>query len=125
MDFIRQHFKNQYKNEISDQNEEAINAFTQSNNGTVLNDSDLIVLNRELTLEELLFALKKSKNNSSPGSDGLPSEVYKFFWNDLKDPLLSCFNYSFEKGTLCTSQTTGIICLHHKGKGLAREIIGN
>ena len=34
--------------------------------------------------KEVLYALKKSKNGSSPGLDGLPGEVYKFFWNDLK-----------------------------------------
>ena len=69
----------------------------------------------------MLVALKKSNNNSSPGYDGLPCEVYNFFWNQLKSPLLDCYKHSFEKGYLCSSQSQGIICLHHKGKGLSRE----
>ena len=35
------------------------------------------------------------------------------------------FNYSFQVGHLTLSQSTGMICLHHKGKGQPREKISN
>ena len=71
------------------------------------------------------MALKNSKNGSAPGLDGLPAEVYKFFWNDIKGPLLECFNFSYDNGELCTTQKQGVMCLVFKGKDLNREYISN
>lgn len=70
----------------------------------------------ELTREELRKALFELPNGKSPGSDGLPAEFYKFFWDlmgqDLYDVILS----SFECGTLPLSQREAIIkCLPKKG----------
>jgi hypothetical protein len=39
---------------------------------------------RILNESELLAILKTRKQNKSPGNDGLPSEFYKVFWNDIK-----------------------------------------
>ena len=74
---------------------------------------------------EILSALKNSKNGSSPGLDGLLSEVYKFFWNDLKKPFIECLNYSYKTELLFVSQRQGLICLLHKGKGCNRENISS
>ncbi len=82
-------------------------------------------LNLEISENELLRALKTLKNGSSPGIDGIPGEVYKFFWLDIKDLLLNCYIFSLREGVLCTSQRQGLICLLHKGKGLDREILSN
>ena len=38
-----------------------------------------------ITEHEIKEALKSMKNGSAPGSDGLPAEIYKFFWHDIKD----------------------------------------
>ena len=65
------------------------------------------------------------KNGSSPGSDGLPVEFYKIFWNDLKQALLDCYLYSFLTNQLTFSQRKGIISLLHKGKGLEKNELSN
>ena len=49
--------------------------------------------------------------DKSPATDGLPSEFYQIFWNDVSKPLLEALNYGFEIGTLSISQKRGIIKL--------------
>ena len=57
------------------------------------------------------------KNFKSPGIDGFTVEFYKFFWNDIKFPLLNCLNESLEKGNFSVSQRQGLItCLPKEGK---------
>ena len=127
LDYVHNHFNQLYSLENNASNEDDFTReFLHSNNEqTFLNDNDMSILNKDLSINELLLALKTSNNKSAPGSDGLPCEIYKMFWNQIKDPLLSCFNYSFHQGHLCHSQNLGIICLHHKGKGLTRDHISN
>ena len=45
------------------------------------------------------------------GSDGLPCEIYKVFWNDLADILIKALNYSYETGKLLVLQRHGIVKL--------------
>ena len=56
------------------------------------------------------------KNNKTPGTDGLPCEFYKFFWNDLKVFLLKSYNEAFENIKLSISLTQGIITCLPKGQ---------
>ena len=51
-----------------------------------------------LTELECLNALKDMEPDKSPGTDGLPSEFYQFFWRDVSKPLLEALNYGFEIG---------------------------
>ena len=125
LESVRSHFQKIYKEDQCLFLEETGREFIDDGKGNVLNDFDKNKLNCNISTEEILDALKKSNNSSAPGSDGLPGEVYKVFWNDIKDSLLACYNFSFELGHLCNTQTTGIICLHHKGKGLSRDSLGN
>ena len=39
-------------------------------------------------------------NNKNPGSDGISTEFFKIFWNDLKSFNVKSFNYSFEFNNL-------------------------
>ena len=48
-----------------------------------------------LTELKCLNALKDMEPDKSPGTDGLPSEFYQFFWSDVSKPLLEAFNYGF------------------------------
>ena len=57
------------------------------------------------------------KPDKSPGTDGLPSEFYQTFWNELSKPLLKALNYRFEVGQLSISQNRGIIKLIPKKSG--------
>ena len=47
----------------------------------------------------------------SPGTDGLPAEFYKVFWNDVSTHLLASLNSSFSKGHLSNSKRSGLINL--------------
>ena len=50
-----------------------------------------------LTEYECACALRNMNNNKSPGSDGITTEFYKIFWNDIKSFYIKSLNYSFEK----------------------------
>ena len=65
------------------------------------------------------------KNGSSPGLDGLPIEVYKVLWNDIKPFLINCFHDCFKKGMLTPSQSQALLCLLHKGGDNPREAISS
>ena len=64
-----------------------------------------------MTESELLKSIKTFKNGKTPGTDGLTAEFYKFFWNDIKDLLLSSINFALQYGCLSTEQRRGIISL--------------
>ena len=51
------------------------------------------------------------KNNKSPGSDGLTTEFYKIFWNDIKTYLTNSLNFSFVNGELTDLQKQSIITI--------------
>ena len=51
------------------------------------------------------------KNNKSPGSDGITTEFYNFFWTDLKEFYLNSINASFQTGHLTELQQQSIITL--------------
>ena len=53
--------------------------FLNPSNSMKINDEDKDALNLNITENEILMALKSMKNGSSPGLDGIPGEVYKFF----------------------------------------------
>ena len=64
-----------------------------------------------LTKAECLQALKSMKSGKTPGSDGLPIEFYKVFWNEISDCLLNTINYAYTEGKFSISQRRGIIKL--------------
>ena len=64
-----------------------------------------------LTRAECLKARKEMDTNKTPGSDGLPTEIYKIFWNDIADFLLGSINYAYKTGQLSVSQKRGIVKL--------------
>ena len=45
-----------------------------------INESD-----NELSEKELNMSLMRMQNNKSPGNDGLTTEVFVTFWEDIKD----------------------------------------
>ena len=68
-----------------------------------------------ITLLELSKALKKMKNNKTPGIDGFPSEFFKMFWCQLKFLIQRVFNTFFEKGTLSVTLRQSVINCIPKG----------
>ena len=127
--YIKNHFCSIY-NQSEDKNNVDNNAkllFTTKNKDIpeYLNEDDIRFLDTDITEAEVLRALKLSNNKSAPGPDGLPSEVYKLLWIDIKDLILESFNYSYATMSLCDSQKCGMMCLIHKGKGLDPSYISN
>ena len=74
-------------------------------------DEDYISMNKEITEAELLRIVKSLPNNKTPWEDGLPSEFYKMFWQDIKLCLLESYKYSYLTGNLSITQKRGILCL--------------
>ena len=64
-----------------------------------------------LTDAECLESLKTMAPNKSPGTDGLPAEFYKIFWDDVKPFLINSLNHGYAKGHLSISQQRGMITL--------------
>lgn len=70
-----------------------------------------------LTLEELQRATADMANQKSPGSDGLPVEIYTKYGGMLLPKLLEVFNWAAGEGKLPPSMTEAtIIVLPNEGK---------
>ena len=93
------------------------NDFFFSENDTVLSNEERDSIEGSLTELECFNAMKDMKPDKSPGTDGLPSEFYQTFWNEVSKPLLKALNYGFEVGQLSISQKWGIIKLITKKSG--------
>ena len=50
-------------------------------------------------------------SNKSPGTDGLPAEFYKVFWDYVKPFLLNILNCSYTNGHLSITQRRSLITL--------------
>ena len=58
-----------------------------------------------LTRPECLESLKSMAPDKSPGTNGIPAEFYKVFWQDIADDLLDTINYGFETRTTVSDTT--------------------
>ena len=83
--------------------------FTKRDNR--LNDEQRKECEGDLIKKECLEALNDMEADKSPGTDGLPAEFYKFFWNDISDTLIKALNYGYEIGQLSVTQRRGVIKL--------------
>ena len=79
--------------------------------GEKLTDDESEILEKPLTIEELGSALYSMKANKSPGSDGLPAEFLKIFWDKLKSIFKGVVDFIFEQGIMHISARWGIISL--------------
>ena len=80
--FLENLYKNHDVNE--NQDNEIISILEHIEQNPKLSFESRNKLEGELTEKEILAALKKMKNNKSPGMDGFTSEFFKFFYNDIK-----------------------------------------
>lgn len=81
-------------------------------------------LEGEISIEEILFVLKKMKNNKSPGSDGFSVEFFKFFHKDIIEFIKRAINEGYRIGTLSVTQKQGLITCIPKGDK-SRELLKN
>ena len=109
---ILEEVKSFYENMYTEKNGDIEKMKTMSKNIKVkLNEEEKISIEGNITEYECACALRDMNNNKSPGSDGITTEFFKIFWNDLKSHYVKSLNYSFENGSLTTLQKQGIISL--------------
>ena len=93
-------------------NEDIVNTFFVANEDIPkLSEEDKNVCEGLITKQECVNAIKNMSNFKSPGTDGLPVEFYKIFWNEISDLLINSFNYSYTQKKMSISQRQGIITL--------------
>ena len=109
-------YRNLYSSKIDSPNGKYDHIFFEASTVKKLNQLVQDSCEGLLTKTECLKALKEMDSNKTPGSDGLPAEFYKMFWNDIADFLLGSINYAYQTGQLFVSQKRGIIKLIPKKK---------
>ena len=76
----------------------------------------------QITMTDCEDAIKKMKNNKTPGQDGIPVDFYKVFWNQLKDPFYAMVQEVFIRKELHSSARQGILNLIPKANKDSRFI---
>ncbi len=82
-----------------------------ANMHTCLSDDEKNTCEGYITKDELLAALKQTKNNRSPGIDGIPVDFYKVFWSDISDHMVKAMNWAIQNDELSSNHRRGIITL--------------
>ena len=78
---------------------------------------------QNISNQELNKAIKALKIGKSPGFDGIPSEFYKKYWNQIKNCFYEVIKEIELTEELCISMYRGVICLLFKQGD--RDEIGN
>ena len=84
-----------------------------------LSDENANICEGKITEQECKKALNEMGIGKSPGSDGLTSEFYKRFWDEIGDDVVQSINNAFDKGQVSICQKRGIITLLPKKDKLA------
>lgn len=94
--------------------------FLKNLNLPTLSKEEALSMISDVTENEIREAIRKLKNNKSPGTDGLPGEFYKCFLEVLLPLLTKVFNYTLKTGDMPGSWSEAIISVIHKeGKDAA------
>ena len=112
---VKHFYKTLYKNQINIQDNEIQMLLQSLSQYPKLSVEETNLLNGELTEQEILFVLKKMKNNKSPGSDGFTAEFNKFFYKDLKVFIRRAINEGDNEGKLSITQRQGLKTCIPKG----------
>ena len=84
-------YRELYRSKIDTRDDKYDHIFFGESIHKKLNQDEKDVCEGPLTKEECLKALNEMECNKTPGSDGLPAEFYRIFWNDISDSLLNSF----------------------------------
>lgn len=82
-----------------------------------LTDTQLQALEGGLTLDEVERSVFSFQLGKSPGSDGLPIEFFRVFWDLVKADMVEVFAECLRDKTLSESMRDGVISLLYKNKG--------
>jgi hypothetical protein len=81
-----------------------------------LDNNEKETLGEDINLDEISKVIKILRPNKSPGEDGIISEFYQLFWQDIKNEFLGVVEQIFKfEYTLSASQYKGVLTLLHKG----------
>lgn len=69
-----------------------------------ISESNRRNLEKEITLDEIRNAIKRSKKRGCPGRDGFPFTFYEAMWDEIGEPLRDMYNNIRKNGQLCDSQ---------------------
>ena len=93
------------------------------------NDSDLSILDLlpayspmtslddEISMSEIISAIKNMKNDKSPGLDGIPAEIFKALDEDIVNSLLILFRKIWEQGDVPQDFRDALVINLYKNKG--------
>ena len=104
-------YKNLYSSKSMTYDQNDTTFFPEREDERTSHDHDLTACEGVLTEKECLEALKDMGTEKTAGTDGLPAEFYKVFWNDISAILIGALNYAYETGQLSVTQRRGIIKL--------------
>ena len=83
---------------------------TRLNTNNILDD----ILNAPISIDETKLSLKRMKANKAAGTDGIPSEFYKYTGDILDHPLTALFNHVLNTGLYPDTWCEGLINPLHK-----------
>ncbi len=77
----------------------------------ILSNEERESCDKPISQSEILKSIKELSNGRTPGSDGLPTDWYRFFWIHIKNSLTDSIIYALSNGHLSIEQKRGIITL--------------
>ena len=102
-------YRNLYSSDVTVQ-------FAVCNNlGVKISENQKLELDKDFTTNEIKDSVFSMDNNKAPGTDGLPAEFYKHFWDILEVPMYELFLACRDRKVLNESAHTGTISLLPKG----------
>ena len=124
---IGNQFKKRYNNKSLNTQEihTKLDDFTRGMDLPKLNQREKEMCDAPLEEREIAESICCMQNGSAPGTDGIPVEFYKVFWQHIRIPLLNSYKHSFRSKKLPYSERLGVLTLIHKGKDLARDDVNN
>lgn len=114
IEVVQSFYKNLFKKEKVKQEcvDEVLNTVSAS-----LTDVERNMCEGDISIEEIKAAIKQTKPNKSPGSDGLTHEFYRTFIDILAPILMKLFRRMEEKREVPESMGLGVITILYKNKG--------
>ena len=115
------YFTKLLENDHTKENIEKVNEVSTHDRNCDLCDDNLPsesenILNEEISVEEVIRAIKNLPKNKSPGEDGITNECLSTAAETLAPFITKVFNIIFNTGVLPNRWTQGIICpIHKKG----------
>ena len=99
------YFQNLYKRDDS------LKYTIENRSGIKLSQAHFLQCERKISESEAKAAVWSIKTSKTPGIDGLPIELYKILWNDLKDVFMDMIHESERTGYIHHSIKSGVLNL--------------